>query len=266
MFNNIGKNSEFLRLYNAPGVMLLFCEMYFVTHDETYLNHIMKLAEKYYSIGGEKCYANGLAIGKVIRAFRMAGRTDDLKQLLQFFSKHVDTIISIGTSYPPHECIYEQTIVTPAVTHISEMGLLCENKERYVREAKMHMECLKRFSGMQPDCYLNEIALRYWDGYWFGKRMLMGDTLPHHLSVLTARAYLAYGRLSGEKEWINRAEECIRNCMCLIGDDGRGSAAHMYPRMVNSEQGDYFDPWANDQDLVLYDALYFADTVGVFEV
>ena len=25
-------------------------------------------------------------------------------------------------------------------------------------------------------------------------------------------------------------------------------------------------PWANDQDLVLYDALYFADTVGVFEV
>ena len=265
VFNNIGKNSEFLRLYNAPGAMLLFCEMYFVTREEKYLNHIVKLAEKYYSIGGEKCYANGLAIRKVVRAFRIAGRNDDLKQLMNFFGKHVDNIISIGTSYPPHECVYEQTIVTPAVTHISEMGMLCENKELYLKEAKKHMECLKRFSGMQPDCYLNEIAIRYWDGYWFGKRMMMGDTLPHHLSVLTARAYVAYGCLSGEKEWINRAEECIRNCMCLIGDDGRGSAAHIYPRTVNGKLGNFFDPWSNDQDLTLYDALYFADVAGTFE-
>ena len=265
VFNNIGKNSEFLRLYNAPGVMLLFCEMYFVTREEKYLDHILTLADKYYSIGGEKCYANGLAIGKVVRALRESGRSADLARLLQYFDRHVENIIAIGTSYPPHECIYEQTIVTPAVTHISEMGLLSENKQRYQTEAKKHLECLKRFSGMQPDCYLHEIAIRFWDGYWFGKKMQMGDTLPHHLSVLTARAYLAYGRLSGEREWISKAEECIRNCMCLIGDDGRGSAAHMYPRTVNGTPGDYFDPWSNDQDLILYDALYFADEAGIFE-
>lgn len=266
VFNTIGKNRDQLRLYNAPGAMLLFCEMYFVTREEKYLNHIMVLAEKYYSIGGEKCYANGLAIGKVTRAFREAGRTDDLNRLIELFGMHVDHIISIGTSYPPHECVYEQSIVTPAVTHVAEMGLLCNNKEHYRKEARIHLECLKRFSGMQPDCYLNEIAIRFWDGYWFGKSMLVGDTLPHHLSVLTARAYLAYGQLSGEKEWIERAEECIRNCMSLIDDDGRGSAAHIYPRMINGRRGNFFDPWSNDQDLVLYDALYFADIAGVFEV
>ena len=41
---------------------------------------------------------------------------------MELFQTHVDNIISIGTSYPPHEVIYEQTIVTPAVTHIAEMA------------------------------------------------------------------------------------------------------------------------------------------------
>lgn len=264
VYNNIGKNSEYVRLYNAPGAMLLLCEMYFVTRDEKYLENICKLAEKYYSVGGKKCYANGLAIGKVIRAFREADRKKEADRLLELFQTHVDNIIANSTSYPPHEVIYEQTIVTSAVTHISEMGMLRDDKDFYIREEKKHLQCLERFSGMQPDYRLNEIAIRYWDDYWFGKCRTMGDTMPHHLSVLTARAYISYSRLSGEKKWIAKAEECIRNCMCLIGDDGRGSAAHVYPYKLNGKRGEFFDPWSNDQDLVLYDALYCADLCDCF--
>ena len=178
--------------------------------------------------------------------------------------RNVDNIINNGTSYPKHEVNYEQTIVTPAVTHVSEMGLLCEDKEHYINEAKKHMECLTRFSGHQPSFHLNEIAIRYWDDFWFGKNRIMGDTLPHHLSCLTARSYIAYSRLSHETEWLDNAEECIRNCMCLIGDDGRGSAACVYPYKLNGIRGEFFDPWSNDQDLVLYDALYLNDINGAF--
>lgn len=266
VFNNIGKHSEWVRLYNAPGAMLILCEMYFVTKGEKYLDNIMKLAEKYYSVGGKKCYANGLAIGKVIRAFRESGRKKDEERLMELFQTHVDNIISIGTSYPPHEVIYEQTIVTPAVTHVAEMGRLRDDKEYYIREAKRHLECLERFSGMQPDYHLNEIAIRFWDDYWFGKNRTKGDTLPHHLSVLTARAYIAYSLLSGEKKWMDKAEECLRNCMCLIGDNGRGSAAYVYPYKLNGKRGEFFDPWSNDQDLVLYDTLYFADYASIFKI
>lgn len=264
VFNTIGKNRDQLRLYNAPGVMLLFAEIYFVTRDEAYLSHIVKLAENYYGIGGKKCYANGLAIGKVMRAFRMAGREADGERVMELFHTHVDNIIGNGTSYPKHEVNYEQTIVTPAVTHISEMGLLCENREYYIAEAKKHIECLQRFSGHQPSFHLNEIAIRYWDDYWFGKNRTFGDTLPHHLSCLTARSYIAYSRLTGETEWLGRAEECIRNCMCLIGDDGRGSAACVYPYRLDGRRGEFFDPWSNDQDLVLYDALYLNELNGAF--
>ena len=259
VFNTIGKNRDQLRLYNAPGVMQIFCEMYFVTRDEAYLKHIMKLSENYYGIGGEKCYANGLTIGKIIRAFMMAGNEENTKKMMAYFQKHVDNIIGNGTAYPKHEVNYEQTIVTPAVNYISEMGLLREDKERYITEAAKHIKILERFSGMQPSCHLNEIALRFWDDYWFGKNRMVGDTLPHHLSCLSARAYLSYGLLSGKKEWLAKAEECIRNCMCLIRDNGRGAAAYVYPYKVDAKRGEFYDSWSNDQDLVLYDALYFSD-------
>ena len=265
VFNTIGKKRDQLRLYNAPGVMLLFAELYYLTKDEAYLNHILKLAENYYGIGGKKCYANGLAIKKVMKAFSMAGRMQDGERMMEYFHSHVDNIIGNGTSYPKHEVNYEQTIVTPAVTHISEMGQLCENKEDYIREANKHIRCLERFNGHQPSFHLYEISLRYWDGFWFGKRKTFGDTLPHHLSCLTARSYVAYSQLTGDRSWLARAEECLRNCMCLVGDDARGASAYLYPYMLDDRRGEYYDPWSNDQDLIFYDALYLKDELDCFK-
>jgi hypothetical protein len=130
----------------------------------------------------------------------------------------------------------------------------------------MHLECLDRFSGDQPSYHLNEIALRFWDDYWFGKEKKFGDTLPHHLSCLSARAFIAYYRLSGDRTYLSRAEECIRNCLCLITDDGRGSAAYVYPHTVNGTSGEFFDGWANDQDLPLYDGMNVCDLIDCFNI
>jgi len=256
VFNTVGKIADMKRLYNSPGVMLLFAEACKVTGDKKLLRDIMKLADNYYSIGGHKCYSNAVAIKKVISVLRDAGLSEESNRLLQYFKKHTDTMIENGTSYPKHEVNFEQTIVTPAVFCISEMGMFAENKSYYTKKATEHLEILKRFSGMQPSYRLNEIAIRFWDDYWFGKGRLFGDTLPHHLSVLTARAYDAYATLSGDKIWRDKAEENIRNCMCLLDDDGHGHAASIYPHKSDNALGEFFDGWANDQDLVLYDALY----------
>ncbi len=171
---------EFLRLYNAPGIMLLFCEMYFLTSDEKYLNHIMRLTETYYSIGREKFYPNVLAIGKIIKAFKKADWKKENERLMELFQVHVNNLLANSTNYPPHEVNYEQTIVTPALQHISDMGLLRHNNI-YLSEAQKHIKCLDRFSGMQSDYRLYEIAVRFWDDYHFGKNKMRGDTLPHHL-------------------------------------------------------------------------------------
>ena len=266
VFNTIGKCRDQLRLYNAPGVMLLFAEFYNATGDTAYLRHIVRLAEQYYGIGGKKCYANGVAIFKVLTAFERAGLTEEKAKMREFFRLHVENIIGNGLSYPKHEVNYEQTIVTPAVNHISEMGLFEADAERYKAEAKKHLACLERFNGMQPSAHLYEIALRYWDGYWFGKRRTFGDTLPHHLSCLTARAYVAYAKLTGEKEWLAKAEECLRNCMMLERPNARGAAAYIYPYTLNGVRGQFYDPWSNDQDLILYDALYFSEWTEMFRI
>jgi len=255
VFNNIGKRRDMLRLYNAPGVMLIFTEMYFFTKDKKYLNSILMLARKYYSIGGEKCYSNAVSIRRTYNAFMDAGRPEDAELIRGFFRMHAGNMISNGTSYPAHEVNYEQTIVTPTVNCISQYGTLCEEKDEYIRHAAMHMECLDRFMGSQPSFHLNEISIRFWDDFWFGKSKKFGDTLPQHLSCLSGRAFIAYAELTGKKEYIARAENCIRNCMCLITDEGTGSASYVYPNYVNKKSGEFYDEWANDQDLVIYDAL-----------
>ena len=127
------------------------------------------------------------------------------------------------------------------------------------------VDVLSRFNGNQPDHRLNEIAIRHWDGYWFGKRHTYGDTLHQH-SALSARAYLWYARAGGDAAWRRCAEHTYRNILAMFTPDGRATAAYMLPltvTMVNRDgslaeptrrvQGP--DPLANDQDSALYNAM-----------
>lgn len=263
VFNTIGKNQNLIRPYNAPGIMLLLTEMYFLTKEKRFLKSVLRLAQRYYSIGGEKCYSNAIAVEKITRAFDEAGMKNEGETMQCFFKMHAENVMRNGIDYPEHEVNYEQTIVTPAVSILSECGLLTGDPD-YADKVKQHLSCLERFNGFQPSFHLNEIAIRFWDDYWFGKRKLFGDTMPHHLSCLTARAYYNYSRLSGKTEYLQKAEECLRNCLCLIGDDGTGAAAYVYPYTTDGNRGEFYDPFANDQDLSLYEAMYMSDLVPSF--
>ena len=49
---------------------------------------------------------------------------------------------------------------------------------------------LLAFGGPQPHVRMRDIAIRHWDGYWFGREQLWGDTFPHYWSVLTANVLM----------------------------------------------------------------------------
>ena len=55
--------------------------------------------------------------------------------------------------------------------------------QKYLDGAKQQMPSLEAFNGNQPSYHLNEIAIRHWDGYWFGKREMWGDIFPHYWST-----------------------------------------------------------------------------------
>ena len=259
VFNTIGKKQKLIRLYNAPWIMTLFAEMYHVTKESEYLDGILKMLDNYYSLGGYRFYPNGFSLKTIIGASVDAERPGDVGRIQAHFEKHIGNMINNGTSYPKHEVNYEQTIVTPAASMISEyVALFCAYD--HVADVKEHVEILERFNGHQPSYHMNEIPIRYWDDFWFGKSRQFGDTFPHYWSCLTARSFMDYYAISSDEKYRNAANECIRNCMCLFTDDGRGSCAYVYPYKSWGRRGQFYDEWANDQDF----ALYFALQMDVF--
>lgn len=254
VFDTVRKNRDLIRLYNAPWIMMLFAEMYFLTEDKGYIENIIKIADNYYSNGGFKFYPNAFMPAIILSTFERSGMNEEKEKIKGYFINHAENILEKRLSYPPHEVNYEQTIVSPAVTILSEMSALTGEK-KFSDAAKMHIEVLERFNGMQPSFHLNEIPIRYWDGFWFGKCRLRGDTFPHYWSCLTAQAYADYYQISGDEKYKIAAEKCMRNCLCLFTENGKGSAAYMYPYKINNTYGEFYDDWSNDQDFALYFAL-----------
>ena len=258
VYNTIGKPENQVRLYNAPWVSMFFNEIYKLTKDKSYLYEILKLLKAYYSIGGDKFYPNGVSIFSILNSFNEENMNKEYNELYSLFKKHVDNIVSNGISYPKHEVNYEQTIVTPAATLVSEFAMLSKD-DCYLSGAETHINLLERFNGEQPSFRQNEIPIRYWDDFWFGKMLVMGDTFPHYWSCLTARAFNDYYLASGQVKYLEKAKECIRNCLCLFSDDGTASCAYVYPYKVDGKYMQKYDDWANDQDF----ALYFAIETGL---
>lgn len=254
VFNSVGKREKVVRLYNAPWVATFLAELYHLTGDNRYLDDDLVLLDHYYASGGSRFYPNGFSFAQIYRAYQAANRQEDAVHVLELFREHGRNMAETGTSYPKHEVNYEQTIVTPASSLLSDLGILT-GEPYWAEKARPHLVNLERFNGHQPSCHLYEIPIRYWDDYWFGKAQQFGDTFPHYWSCLSARAFLDYYHLTGETSYRDKAEACIRNCLCLFDDQGAGSCAYVFPRWVNDMRGAGYDPWANDQDFALYVAM-----------
>ena len=155
-----------------------------------------------------------------------------------------------GLNYPLSEVNYEQSIVAPVVQFLAQMYLLTKNPE-YLEHIKVQMPVMEAFNGFQPSVNLNDIAIRHWDGYWFGKSEMYGDVFPHYWSTITASAFHFYSLCTGDESWQRRAENIVDNNLCLFMPDGKASCAFLYPRRVDGRPAKFHDAYANDQDWAL---------------
>ncbi len=255
VFGNTGKSEVYLRLYNAPWAVSLITQIFLITKEEKYLKYALKIIDKYYNFfDGYKFYPNGFLIYRIVDTFKKYGSNEDYEFVLKCFTKHVENMIKKGTSYPEHEVNYEQTIVSPAASFIAEIGRLTKD-ERYTAEAKKQLINLERFNGNAPSFHLYEIPIRYWDVFFGGKTGVFGDTFPQYWSSLTARSYKNYYLISGDESYLSKAEECMRNTLCLFNPDGTAHCAYLYPFKCSGVKCQKYDPWENDQDYALFFAL-----------
>ena len=260
--NDIGKNAKYKRFYNTPWLITFWLEMHRLYKDDRFLVWIERPMRNYYGKGGAKFYPNGSVFSDAVKAIRDAGKTETARELAGLVRTHVENIRANGILYPPHEVRFEQTIVTPALSILSAYYNLIERDPALLEEAKKHAAILKRFNGDQPDHKWNNLPIRHWDDYWFGKRALYGDTL-HYWSCLSAYASLLHAQGTGDDALRMQTQKTLRNLLCLFFPDGTASCAYLHPYSVTmlnpdgseiapARRGEFFDPWANDQDFALY--------------
>lgn len=249
--NDIGHDDTSKRLYNYPWYALFFIELYHLNHQLCDLQLSAKIIKMYYKEGGVNFYPIELPVNTLINDLVDAGLHCEAKELTQWFIKHGNQIRENGLNYPKHEVNYEQSIVAPAADILLKVYNLTKD-QKYLDAAKEQVAVLSLFNGMQPDYHLNEVAIRHWDGFWFGKRRLYGDTFPHYWSALTGNVFLAYGKATNDPVYIKRGQNSLKGVLSLFSPNGKAACSYMYPLKVNEQKGKYYDEYANDQDWGLY--------------
>lgn len=238
------------RGYNYMWVADFDFLMYQVTGDKTYATYGYETLQSMFRQFGYGFYAIDIPVRRGLQTLKTAGMEKEYRKLLQDFYKTGDIFVKNGLNYPAHEVNYEQSIVAPAVNFLLELYLET-GKEKYLKAARQQMPVLEAFNGFQPSFHLNDIAIRHWDGYWFGKREMFGDTFPHYWSTITAAVFHLYAGITKDASYQKRAETIVRNNLCLFFEDGKASCAYLYPYKVDGVRGKFYDSYANDQDWAL---------------
>lgn len=245
--NCSGKDNSYFRLYNYPWAVTFFLECWKLWGEKEDLKTAVHITEKFYEQDGFRFYPIEMPIVMLCHELEKAGEQKDLKTVRDLFRCHADQLIEIGTAYPASEVNYEQSIVQPAAEVILQVYEVT-GEEKYLRGAEQQIAVLELFDGQQPDYHLHETAIRHWDGYWFGKRRVFGDTFPHYWSAENGRTFKRYARLTGNEEYNIRGEHSLRGVLSMFFEDGTATCAYLYPYSVNGQKTDFADPYANDQD------------------
>lgn len=261
VYNDVTRNNDWNRLYNYPWMSVFQMELYRLTKEKKYLTDSCRTLHRYYLEGGTTFYGIAIPAVELLGLLWAEEMDEEAEQFKNEFVAHAEQILKNGLHYPPFEVRYEQSIVAPAVSCLLQAYVITK-KDEFLKEGERQLAVLELFNGCQPDYHLYETAIRHWDGRWFGKHRRYGDTFPHYWSALTGIAYKQYYCITGAQNYLKKAHASFRGCLNLFTIEGRGSCAMLYPTTINGEPGNYYDPWANDQDWALYFALRYIDIVG----
>ena len=251
-YSEIGGRAH--RIYNYAWIARFYFDMFDITGESRYLEHGFGTMKAAFRFGGHKFYMVDVPVRQSIDRLRKAGRTADAELLLNDYRQMAENFMKCGMVVPRLEVNYEQAIIAPAAVFLCDMYLLTK-EEKYKKGVEALLPAVESFNGRQPSWHLNDIGIRHWDAYWFGKRQDFGDTFPHYWSCVTADFFAKWSEATGDVDCRRRASEICKANLGLFTEDGRGGAAFFYPNRVDGRPGRYLEPLANDQDWAIVFAL-----------
>ncbi len=239
------------RPYNYPWLAAFHLAQWQLYGKIADLESAVRIIERYYADGGHRFLAIGIADCLRVAVAELRALGDPRAEaMVDHARRHADTILEFGRALPPHEVNYEQSIVAPSLAVLIVARELTGD-ERYTAGIEMRLPWLRAFAGGQPNSRLRHIAIRHWDGYWFGLSRMWGDTFPHYWTVLDADVFC---RLPDESLRSTGAE-ILRANLAHFDTDGTASCAFVFPTAIDGRPGHFADPLANDQDWALVYAL-----------
>lgn len=242
------------RLYNFPWLAMFFLTQWTLYHSADDLEQATRIIEHYYAAGGSRFMAIGISeiVEALIEHLNETGQTARARQLIQSLIDHAEYFVHLGSDLPVHEVSYEQSIVAPLL-----LLLLAAQRHapapRYERALRDRLPWLLAFAGSQPHVRLRNVAIRHWDGYWFGAYRQWGDVFPHYWSVLSAPVLAQWPSSLGEpiEQYRAMASDIFRANLADYKDDGSATCAFIYPGCVDGNPAHHADPLLNDQDWAL---------------
>ena len=186
------------RLYNAPWVATFYLALHRLDGDAAHALVAYRVIRAFYAAGGAAFYPLELPVLELCDALHSAGFDAERDEASALFHHHARTLAETGRNYPPSEVNYEQSIVAPAADILLQTYLLTHDPA-LLAAGEEQLTILDQFHGVQPDHHLHDVAVRHWDGYWFGKRQTYGDTFPHYWSALTGNVLALHARITGDR-------------------------------------------------------------------
>lgn len=241
-----------VRIYNSPWLAHFFATQFRLAGDHAAkddLDLAAAILERSFDLGAGEHLSIGhpeavVLVTDLLSAAGDGARSDALRARLVAQAEH---FLGLAGDLPQHEVNYEQSMVAPLVSLYATVERL-EGEGRFHPAIEVAVRWLRAFGGPQPHIRLNEIGIRHWDGYWFGRDRQWGDVFPHHWSVLTAVALTQLPGNLRTDESDRAADQIFHANLANIFDDGSATCAFVLPSTVDGRPAYRADSLANDQD------------------
>ncbi|ACU75738.1 conserved hypothetical protein [Catenulispora acidiphila DSM 44928] len=251
------------RLYDSPWLAQFFIDRYNDNGDPHHLDLAARVIERAFALGGDRFLAIGFseACIDVITALEADGQLQRSQSMSDAVVESARHFAEAGHALPNHEVNYEQSIVAPLINLLIDAYRL-SNDASMLTAIQQRLPWLLSFGGPQPHARLKDIAIRHWDGYWFGIERLWGDIFPHHWSALTSTVLYRLPAPLRSAHTDAIALTILRANMANYFDDGSATCAFIMPSTVDGRAAHLADPLANDQDWHLSLWLRMAERYG----
>lgn len=267
VFNGAMRDSRWKRAYNYPLMADFFLECHLAFHDDKCLEYAAGIMLSYYSmIESRRQESPCVEDVRIIECLKKRNKNDLAEKLSRAVIHNADRVLAAGDAMFSEEVSYTQAQFYLKIISLCHAHRLTKNPVYLAASLKL-LRNSEAFRGQQPDYHTNNLGVRYWDLFWFGKIRSFGDTMPQWLCALCGEMYFLLGEETGDERYFPVGKNILRNCLCVYDETGFGAAGYLMPRRIEAHSsdggvrggiplgtipGERFDDWANDQDWSLY--------------